>query len=110
MIRVSLKTAAAVALVAGVAFVTSCSTPQPAGTTEGQGQAAASGGAPQYVYDPGWPKPLPNNWKIGGVTGLAVVPGQDTVWAYNRPNDLTNLELEKDSRSNPKHERGPNSG
>lgn len=96
MMRVSLKTAAAVALVAGVAFVTSCSTPQPAGTTEGQGQAAASGGAPQYVYDPGWPKPLPNNWKIGGVTGLAVVPGQDTVWAYNRPNDLTNLELEKE--------------
>jgi DNA-binding beta-propeller fold protein YncE len=82
--------------VAGVAFVTSCSTPQPAGTGEAQGQAAASDGVPQYVYDPGWPKPLPNNWKIGGVTGLAVVPGQDTVWAYNRPNDLTNLELEKE--------------
>jgi hypothetical protein len=52
--------------------------------------------APNYVFDPGWPKPLPNNWKIGGVTGLAVVPGADTVWAYNRPNDLTNLELEKE--------------
>ena len=56
----------------------------------------AQGGAPRYLYDPGWPKPLPNNWKIGGVTGLAVVPGGDTVWAYNRPNDLTNLELEKE--------------
>ena len=52
---------------------------------------------PNYVFDPGWPKPLPNNWKIGGVTGLAVVPGTDTVWAYNRPNDLTNLELEKET-------------
>src|SRR5688572_1023997 len=52
--------------------------------------------APNYLFDPGWPKPLPNNWKIGGVTGLAVVPGADTVWAYNRPNDLTNLELEKE--------------
>ena len=96
MIKVSLNTAAAVALVAGAAFVISCSTPQPAGTGEAQGQAAASGDAPQYVYDPGWPKPLPNNWKMGGVTGLAVVPGDDTVWAYNRPNDLTNLELEKE--------------
>jgi hypothetical protein len=52
--------------------------------------------APNYLFDPGWPKPLPNDWKIGGVTGLAVVPGADTVWAYNRPNDLTNLELEKE--------------
>ena len=53
--------------------------------------------APRYLYDPGWPKPLPNNWKIGGVTGLAVVPGADTVWAYNRPNDLTYIELEKET-------------
>src|ERR1051325_9019810 len=51
---------------------------------------------PRYVYDPGWPKPLPNNWKMGGVTGLAVDPKDDTVWAYDRPNDLTNIELEKE--------------
>src|SRR5437762_14177899 len=57
-------------------------------------QAQASG--PRYVYDPGWPKPLPNNWKMGGVTGLAVDPKDDTVWAYDRPNDLTNIELEKE--------------
>ncbi len=53
-----------------------------------QGQAA-----PRYQYDPGWPKMLPNKWKIGGVTGLAV-DKDDNVWVYNRPNDLTNLELE----------------
>jgi hypothetical protein len=53
----------------------------------------AQGSAPRYVFDPAWPKPLPNNWKIGGVTGLAVAP-DDTVWAYDRPNDLTNIELE----------------
>jgi hypothetical protein len=64
-------------------------------TYTGNHEALAQG-APRYIYDPGWPKPLPNNWKIGGVTGLAVVPGADTVWAYNRPNDLTNLELEKE--------------
>jgi DNA-binding beta-propeller fold protein YncE len=53
-----------------------------------QGQAA-----PRYQFDPGWPRPLPNKWKIGGVTGLAV-DRNDDVWVYNRPNDLTNLELE----------------
>jgi hypothetical protein len=53
----------------------------------------AQGSAPRYVFDPAWPKPLPNNWKIGGVTGLAVAP-DDTVWAYDRPADLTNIELE----------------
>jgi DNA-binding beta-propeller fold protein YncE len=51
---------------------------------------------PRYVFDPGWPQPLPNNWKMGGVTGLAVDPKDDTVWAYDRPNDLTNIELEKE--------------
>ena len=52
-----------------------------------QGQAA-----PRYKYDPDWPKPMPNKWKIGGVTGLAV-DKDDNVWIYNRPNDLTYLEL-----------------
>src|SRR5688572_13853674 len=56
--------------------------------------AQAQGGAPSYKYDPEWPKPLPNKWKMGGVTGLAVAPNDDTVWVYDRPNDLTNLELE----------------
>ena len=50
-------------------------------------------GGPRYQYDPNWPKPMPNKWKIGGVTGLAV-DSNDDVWVYNRPNDLTNLELE----------------
>ena len=25
--------------------------------------------APKYKFDPDWPKPLPNKWKMGGVTG-----------------------------------------
>jgi len=48
--------------------------------------------APSYVFDPTWPQPLPNNWKIGGVTGLAV-DADDNIWVLNRPNDLTALEL-----------------
>jgi len=48
--------------------------------------------APKYKFDPDWPKPLPNKWKLGGVTGLAVDKNDD-VWVLNRPNDLTDIEL-----------------
>jgi len=47
---------------------------------------------PGYSFDPTWPKDLPNSWKIGGITGLAV-DSNDNIWAYNRPNDLTSIEL-----------------
>src|SRR5580765_7996754 len=53
-----------------------------------QGQSA-----PRFLYDPAWPKPLPNKWKMGGVTGLAV-DKDDNVWVLNRPNDLTGIEIE----------------
>ena len=49
--------------------------------------------APRFKFDPEWPKPLPNKWKLGGVTGLAV-DKDDNVWVLDRPNDLTDIELE----------------
>jgi hypothetical protein len=55
--------------------------------------AAQAQTAPKFKFDPGWPKPLPNKWKMGGVTGLAV-DKDDNVWLYDRPNDLTDIELE----------------
>src|SRR5579864_9143418 len=54
---------------------------------------ASEGAAPKLKFDPDWPKTLPNKWKIGGITGLAV-DKDDNVWAYDRPNDLTDIELE----------------
>jgi hypothetical protein len=37
-----------------------------------------------YKFDPGWPKPLPNNWVMGTVTGLYV--DQDNhIWILDRP-------------------------
>jgi hypothetical protein len=55
--------------------------------------AAGPSSAPRYKYDPDWPKPLPNKWKMGGVIGLGIT-SNDTVWVYHRPTDLTSLELE----------------
>lgn len=47
---------------------------------------------PRYKFDAEWPKlPLPNHWKLGGVTGLAV-DKDDNVWALNRPMDLDETE------------------
>src|SRR4029078_6194041 len=46
---------------------------------------------PKYKFDPDWPKPLPNKWKMGGVTGLAV-DKDDNVWVLNRPNDTEDIE------------------
>jgi hypothetical protein len=48
--------------------------------------------APRYKFDPDFPKPLPNKWKIGGVMGISLM-ADDSLWVYNRPNDMTNLEL-----------------
>jgi hypothetical protein len=79
--KVNPKIGAVVALLVGIAFVVSFT-----------GIGAQAQTAPRYLYDPGWPKPLPNKWKIGGITGLAVDKNDD-VWVLNRPNDLTDIEL-----------------
>ena len=56
------------------------------------GGGAQAQNAPGFHYDPAWPGPLPNLWKMGGVTGLAV-DSNDNVWVYNRPNDAIATEL-----------------
>jgi hypothetical protein len=48
--------------------------------------------APSFAFDPTWPNSLPNLWKLGGVTGLAV-DSDDNVWVYNRPDDAIAVEL-----------------
>ena len=77
----SMNTLVLVALVASAAMLASCTMDDGGAQTQ-----------PGYSFDPTWPKDLPNNWKIGGITGLAV-DSNDNVWAYNRPNDLTSIEL-----------------
>jgi DNA-binding beta-propeller fold protein YncE len=38
---------------------------------------------PRFEVDPLWPKPLPNHWILGSVTGVAV-DAQDHVWLVHR--------------------------
>ncbi|MBI4545874.1 MAG: fumarylacetoacetate hydrolase family protein [Gemmatimonadetes bacterium] len=44
--------------------------------------------APVYEVDPFWPRPLPNNWILGQVAGIAV-DARDHVWIVHRPASLT---------------------
>ena len=52
---------------------------------------APGGTAPSFVPDPGWPKPLPNNWIIGEVGGLTV-DSHDNIWVYHRPRSLNSTD------------------
>lgn len=46
---------------------------------------------PSFQVDPFWPKPLPDNWILGQVSGLAV-DANDHVWIVHRPGSLTERE------------------
>ncbi len=47
---------------------------------------------PGFEVDPHWPLPLPNNWIIGQVSGVAV-DSRDHVWIVHRPGSLTPNEI-----------------
>src|SRR5262245_40726679 len=51
-------------------------------------QRAGDAVAPRFVVDPFWPKPLPNRWIVGQVSGVAV-DRHDHVWIVHRPKSLT---------------------
>ena len=51
-------------------------------------EAAAAGAVPSFVVEPGWPKTLPNRWRLGQIGGLFVAP-DDHIWVYQRPRSLT---------------------
>ena len=36
------------------------------------GPSARAQSSPKYKYDSSWPKPLPSNWALGGITGMFV--------------------------------------
>ena len=49
-------------------------------------QAKNAAQAPKFQVDPLWPKPLPNHWVLGSVTGVAV-DSQDHIWIVQRGAD-----------------------
>jgi DNA-binding beta-propeller fold protein YncE len=57
------------------------------GETRWSPRVSGSASAPGFVVDPSWPKPLPNDWRISQVGGIAV-DTRDNVWVYHRPRAL----------------------
>ena len=53
---------------------------------------------PTFQPEPFWPKPLPENWVLGQVAGIAVGP-DDRIWILHRPASL--LDDEKGAQANP---------
>ena len=54
--------------------------------------AQAPRDVPRLEVDPFWPKPLPNNWILGQVSGVAV-DKRGHVWIVQRPQSLSDREL-----------------
>ncbi|HEX2487807.1 MAG TPA: hypothetical protein VHR27_00305 [Blastocatellia bacterium] len=53
-------------------------------TADAQGRGGVQ--APIFKVDPLWPKPLPNHWVLGSVTGVAV-DARDHIWITHRGAD-----------------------
>ena len=49
-------------------------------------EAAVAAGPPTFTYDATWPKPLPNNWALGDVWGVAV-DSNDNPWIAHANSD-----------------------
>jgi hypothetical protein len=58
-----------------------------AGVLLALGVAASAAQIPKFEPDPSWPKPLPNNWMLGQVSGTSV-DSHDQIWVLHRPRTL----------------------
>jgi hypothetical protein len=56
--------------------------------------------APTFQVDPFWPKPLPNHWILGSVTGV-FVDAQDHVWLVHRGMESLTARTEAGLATNP---------
>src|SRR5712691_2677112 len=61
-------------------------------------RGTGTGTIPKFAVDPYWPKPLPENWILGQVAGIAV-DRNDHIWILHRP--LTLVDDEKGAMQDP---------
>jgi DNA-binding beta-propeller fold protein YncE len=90
MLRIG-PTGGATVMVAVAALAVLIAEPQP------QPQRPAG---PAFQVDPFWPKPLPNHWLYGSITGVTV-DRRDHVWVVHRGGDSLNARTEMSAATNP---------
>ncbi len=79
----------AVACATGALAAVLASCAAPSGTsTVAAARAGDAAAVPRYRVDAAWPLPLPNNWILGQVSGIAT-DAEDHVWVLQRPGSLT---------------------
>lgn len=93
-----MRAVARVLLFAAVACVGPAAVAQaPGGPSQSTGAAVQAGAAPRagtgaapprFEVDASWPAPLPNDWILGQVAGIAV-DRHDHIWIIQRPKSLT---------------------
>jgi hypothetical protein len=71
----------------------------PSDRTEAAQPAVRIAAAP-FQVNPLWPKPLPNHWLFGSITGVAV-DAQDHIWVVHRGGDSMNARTEIGLVANP---------
>src|ERR1700758_1321529 len=81
MNRKQVVAAAALALALGATW-----TPG-GGVAFAQSQQRVEVQVPKFQYDPSFPQPLPENWAIGAIGGMAV-DSHDHIWVLHRPGPL----------------------
>jgi len=54
-------------------------------------------GVPEFKVDPFWPKPLPENWMLDQVSGIAV-DKDDRIWIVHRPSPVGAIALRVELR------------
>jgi hypothetical protein len=64
------------------------------------GQGRGSVQAPSLEVDPFWPKPLPNHWLLGSVTGIAI-DAQDNIWIVHQGAATLNARTEMGAATTP---------
>ena len=62
--------------------------------------ATAAAQAPAFQVDPYWPRPLPNHWLFGSITGVAV-DAQNHVWVIHRGAASLNARTEMGAATDP---------
>ena len=84
----------------GVALAVVTTAPGDASSAGSAGIAVQSGddmlGGAGFAFDPYWPKPLPDNWTLGNVVGVAV-DSRDHIWVVHRPGSLNQQESGADA-------------
>ena len=91
----SIQTIRFVCVILGISICSACSDgarPGDDGKQTTSGNEYVSQTPTEFEVDPFWPKPLPNNWVLGEVSGVAT-DENDHVWIVHRPNSLVDREI-----------------